>query len=108
MINGRSGRNLSYDQYIKLVAAVLVVITTFAVYTPMASNAPDLEGYKGEHVYFLLGYLDEYSGRRVFKNETAVEHFYCSEHLQAYVFAAFLDRVSRDQGLTTDVQILVN
>jgi len=71
-------------------------------------NAPATEpvfaGQKGETVFFVLGMLDEYGGRMRIEGEDVVEHFYCNEHVAAYVFRAYLDRLAREQGLPSTVE----
>ncbi len=69
-----------------------------------AEHRSDLSGSKGETVFFVLGMLDEYGGRDL-RNETdIVERFYCNEHVNAFVFRAYLDRLAREQGLSSEVE----
>lgn len=65
---------------------------------------PDLSGVKGEPVFFVLGMLDEYSGRAFVESGDMIEHFYCSEHVTAYVFRAYVERVAREQSLDSGIE----
>jgi hypothetical protein len=68
----------------------------------------DWSGNKTGNIFFLLGMLDDYGGRRWTEGDDLVERFYCSEQLEAYVFAAYLRRVAEQQGLDSSVVIVRN
>jgi hypothetical protein len=82
----------------------------FSALIPIACSAAlepraDLTGSKGETVFFLLGMLDEYSGRRFIEDSDMVESFYCGEHVVAFVFRAYLSRLAQEQGLDRTIQV---
>jgi hypothetical protein len=82
------------------IAGFSLLIIAFLLSYPAGLTAkPDLTGSKGETVFFLLGMLDEYGGRYHIEDSERVESFYCNEHVAAYVFRVYLDRLAREQDL---------
>src|SRR5712672_378118 len=67
------------------------------------SAEPNLTGRKGETIFFLLGMLDDYLGRNFVEDDNQVERFYCNEHVQAFVFRAYLSRVAEEQNLSPTI-----
>jgi hypothetical protein len=53
--------------------------------------------------FVILGFLDEYLGRRVFEQADSIEHFYPKETDAANRFEGYLYRIKEEQGLTTDI-----
>ncbi len=86
--------------------AVLTIALSslFPTDSSSAETRVDLSGRKGETVFFVLGMLDEYLGRTFVEDSDRVESFYCSEHVPAFVFRAYLDRLVREQGLHPAVE----
>ena len=58
-----------------------------------------------ETIFFLLGMLDEYLGRRVTEGDDRVESFYPGEMVPAFVFHADLNRLAEEQKLDAGVEI---
>ncbi len=65
----------------------------------VTAETADYSGHKTETIFFLLGMLDDYSGRTVVEGVDRVERFYCNEDLAAFVFLAYLNRLAAEQGL---------
>jgi hypothetical protein len=73
---------------------------------PMTRGAAwnaDLSGKKGQTVFFLLGMLDEYLGRRFIEDGDKVEGFYCGEPDVADTFYRYLLRLSKEQKLDAKI-----
>ena len=64
----------------------------------------DLTDEKAETVFFVLGMLDEYLGRRIVEDEDLVEGFYCSEAETARLFRRTLDRLAKEQSLDATIR----
>lgn len=88
---------------------LLIVIVSCIVIQLGESNSNaqdyDLAGSKGTNLFFVLGFLDEYSGRHIDTNSDQIEHFYWGEYIQAYVILAYLNKIKHDQGLSTDISV---
>ncbi|HEU4365123.1 MAG TPA: hypothetical protein VFT13_06615, partial [Candidatus Krumholzibacteria bacterium] len=78
---------------------------TFSVTPPVAI---DWSGEKTETLFFILGMLDEYLGRQWTEDVDCVERFYCSEHVEAFVFLAYLNRLASEQGLDPVIDTELN
>ncbi len=59
----------------------------------------DLTGAKADTVFFVLGALDEYLGRRIVEDDDRVEGFYCDEASTAALFRRYIVRLAEEQGL---------
>ena len=64
----------------------------------------DLAGAKGETVYEVLGFLNEYSGRIVFEDNDVVERFYANERDRAATFEALLRRLAEEQQISPAIR----
>lgn len=82
----------------------MMVAATLAGTGAGVEAVPDLSGTKGEHALFLVGMLGEYMGRDFGHRGDTVESFYANEHVQAFVFRAYLDSVCADQGIETTIR----
>lgn len=60
----------------------------------------DLTDAKAETVFYVLGTLNDYTGRAVVEGGDEVEHFYCNEGALIGEFRAALQRLSNEQGLS--------
>jgi hypothetical protein len=58
----------------------------------------DLRGDKVETVFFLLGLLNEYSGRHILDDDH-IERFYCNESQTAALFRRYLRKLAQEQSL---------
>jgi hypothetical protein len=72
----------------------LTILASLAVTTIAAERKAKLEEVGGETIYFVLGMLDDYSGRSVVEDIPIVERFYCNENVQAFVFRAYLEQLA--------------
>jgi hypothetical protein len=72
--------------------------------TPQVPSAFDLSGDKAEAVFWVLGFLNEYLGRRVVDDSDVVEHLYCNEQDKAAHLRAMLRRLQREQQLPDDLR----
>jgi hypothetical protein len=76
------------------------------VHCPMTRGAAwnaDLTGSKGQTVFFILGMLSEYLGRRIMEDYDLVEHFYCNEKAVATVFRKYLNQLNNEQRLNAEI-----
>jgi len=64
----------------------------------------DLKDGRGVTVFFILGFLDEYTGRHVVEGDDLVEGFYCNETEKVTVFLRQLERLAQEQGLKADIR----
>ncbi|HEX5131455.1 MAG TPA: hypothetical protein VFX92_03090 [Candidatus Krumholzibacteria bacterium] len=90
------------------VFALLVALALPGVATARpdeGSVAVDYSGDKTETIFFVLGMLDEYGGRRITEGIDQIEHFYPNEVTQACVFRVYLDRLAAEQGLNPTVDV---
>ena len=74
---------------------------------PMTRGAKwkaDLAGTAGTHIYFMLGMLDDYLGRRFIEDSNRVERFYCNEQTLAIAFKQVMQRISEEQRLDAEVE----
>lgn len=55
-------------------------------------------------IFFLLGFLDEYLGRRIEKKGDFVEHFYCNEQEKALLFEKYLYKLKNEKGMDTVIR----
>lgn len=64
----------------------------------------DMSDHRGAAVFWMLGTLDEYLGRRIVEGRGShIATFYCNEATFVPVFRAGLRRLMREQGLADDV-----
>jgi hypothetical protein len=94
----------------KPIIRLFVLAIGLSTCLPIARSAAfepraDLTGSKGETVFFLLGMLDEHSGRGFIEDSDMVESFHCGEHVVAFVFRAYLSRLAQEQGLDRAIQV---
>lgn len=71
---------------------------------PVQPRRLDLRNGHGVTVFFILGFLDEYLGRRVIEGDDLVEGLYCNEASKADVLMRQLDRLAREQDLPVAVR----
>lgn len=64
----------------------------------------DFTGDKSDTVFFLLGLLDEYGGRRIVEDDDRIERFFCNEANTARVFRRYISRLAREQRLDPAVR----
>lgn len=55
-------------------------------------------------IFFILGFLDEYLGRRIEKKGDFVEHFYCNEQDKALLFEKYLYKLKTEEEIDTVVR----
>jgi hypothetical protein len=58
----------------------------------------------GPTIFFILGFLDEYLGRRIEKKGDFVEHFYCNEQEKALLFENYLYKLKTEEGIDTAIR----
>ncbi len=100
---GSRGRHLAWVVF----AAIAALAWLGADDTPSAARArlvsrPTFDLHAGREslsAFFVLGFLDEYLGRRIVENSDLVEWFFCSEAAVADTFEAALLRLAADQHL---------
>jgi hypothetical protein len=64
----------------------------------------DVSNSRRRTIFWLLGFYDEYLGRRIVSGaDDVVERFYCNEAGAARQFRRVLSRLAREQGLRDDV-----
>ncbi len=68
----------------------------------------DLTGKKGVTVFFILGALDEYICRSFVEDGDFVEKFGCGQEHVSEVFNKYLVRLTKEQGLHTDIRTETN
>ena len=90
-------------QKITVFAIILIIfITTSYSYKNIASeNVTSLEN----DTYFLLGMLEEYISRTIYKDSDCIEGFYWGEKLHAYVIVAYLSRLMKEMDISNDIEI---
>jgi hypothetical protein len=64
----------------------------------------DMSGDKADSVFFVLGFVDEYLGRRFVEDDDRVERFYPNEMDKAAVFERQLAKLASEQGLEPAVR----
>jgi hypothetical protein len=55
-------------------------------------------------IFFILGFLDEYLGRRIEKKGDFVEHFYCNEQGKALLFEKYLYKLKTERKINTVIR----
>lgn len=87
-------------------AGLSLVICVLALSCNRAGARPlDLTDSRGARVFFVLGMLDEYTGRHVVEGDDRVEGFYCNETAQVPGFVHHLEEVAREQRLDTRIRL---
>src|SRR6266511_1131483 len=86
------------------VACRRAALAASAAHAPAEVPDFDLTGTKGETVFLILGWLDEYQGRHALDGDDMLEGFYCDEQEKARLFKRHLDRLMREQGLHVEVR----
>jgi len=64
----------------------------------------DIKGGRGVTAFFILGFLEEYTGRHVVDGDDLVEGFYCNETEKVTVFRRQLERLDQEQRLKADIR----
>ena len=64
----------------------------------------DLKDGRGVTAFFILGFLEEYTGRHVVEGDDLVEGFYCNETEKVTVFRRQLERLAQEQGLKAEIR----
>lgn len=92
------------NKYLFLLIIAFCIVIQIGVNTSNAHNY-DLSGSKGKNLFFVLGFLDEYQGRRINESSDQVERFYLGGHLEAYVILAYLNKIAHEQGISAEIAI---
>jgi hypothetical protein len=64
----------------------------------------DLDDGRGARLFFVLGMLDEYTGRHVVEDDDRVEGFYCNETAKVPAFLHQLEQLAREQQLSASIR----
>jgi hypothetical protein len=64
----------------------------------------DLTGERADTVFFVLGFLDEYLGRRIVEDDDRIEGFYCAEQDKAALFRRVIVKLAQEQRLSPAIR----
>jgi hypothetical protein len=85
--------------------AILACTIALSCHRALPSRPLDLADGHGARVFFVLGTLDEYTGRHVVEGDDRVEGFYCNESAKVPAFVHQLEQLAREQQLNASIRL---